>query len=68
MVKPLKAELEKRDLQDTVAEVILAVSIADAMRNIYEDEPIKEIVNKIFPLLFNENFVKESPDLNHGRN
>ena len=50
LVKPLKAELEKRDLQDTITEVILALSITDSMRNIYEDETIKEIVNKIFPL------------------
>lgn len=50
LVKPLKVELEKRNLQDVTARVALVVDMSGSMTNSYRDGTVQEIVNKILPL------------------
>ena len=50
LVKPLKVELEKRNLQETVARVALVMDISGSMHRSYQDGTVQEIVNKIVPL------------------
>ena len=50
LVKPLKVELEKRNLQDVIARVALVMDISGSMTSSYEDGTVQEIVNKILPL------------------
>lgn len=50
LVKPLKVELEKRNLLDVTARVALVMDISGSMMNSYEDGTVQEIVNKILPL------------------
>lgn len=50
LVKPLKVELEKRNLLEIVARVALVMDISGSMSNSYEDGTVQEIVNKILPV------------------
>ncbi|MBQ9486838.1 MAG: VWA domain-containing protein [Selenomonadaceae bacterium] len=50
LVKPLKVELEKRNLQETVAKVALVMDISGSMYSSYENGTVQEIVNKIVPI------------------
>lgn len=50
LVKPLKVELEKRNLLDVIARVALVMDISGSMNRSYEDGTVQEIVNKILPL------------------
>jgi len=50
LVKPLKVQLEKRNLQDVVARVALVMDISGSMSNSYSDGTVQEIVNKILPV------------------
>ena len=50
LVKPLKIELEKRNLLDTVAKVALVMDISGSMSDNYSNGTVQEIVNKILPL------------------
>lgn len=50
LVKPLKVELEKRNLLDVVARVALVMDISGSMTDSYEDGTVQEIVNKILPI------------------
>ena len=50
LVKPLKVELEKRNLQDVIARVALVVDISGSMYSSYGNGTVQEIVNKILPL------------------
>ena len=50
LVKPLKVELEKRNLLDVVARVALVLDISGSMHNSYKDGTVQEIVNKILPV------------------
>lgn len=50
LVKPLKVELEKRNLQETVAKVALVMDISGSMRDSYLNGSVQEIVNKILPI------------------
>ncbi len=50
LVKPLKVQLEKRNLLDVTARVALVMDISGSMTNSYEDGTVQEIVNKILPL------------------
>ena len=50
LVKPLKVELEKRNLLDTVAKVALVLDISGSMGSSYRDGTVQEIVNKILPI------------------
>ena len=50
LAKPLKVELEKRNLQDTVARVALVLDISGSMAGRYRDGTVQEIVNKTLPL------------------
>lgn len=50
LVKPLKVELEKRNLQDVVARVALVVDMSGSMNRSYNDGTVQEIVNKILPV------------------
>lgn len=50
LVKPLKVELEKRNLQETVAKVALVMDISGSMYETYYNGTVQEIVNKIVPL------------------
>lgn len=50
LVKPLKVELEKRNLLDVTARVALVMDISGSMNRSYEDGTVQEIVNKILPL------------------
>ena len=50
LAKPLKVELEKRNLQDTTARVALVLDISGSMYGRYSDGTVQEIVNKTLPL------------------
>ena len=50
LAKPLKVELEKRNLQDTIARVALVLDISGSMTGRYFDGTVQEIVNKTLPL------------------
>ena len=50
LVKPLKIELEKRNLQETVAKVALVMDISGSMYSSYGNGSVQEIVNKILPI------------------
>ncbi len=50
LVKPLKVELEKRNLLDVVARVALVLDISGSMHNSYKDGTVQEIVNKVLPV------------------
>ncbi len=50
LVKPLKVQLEKRNLQDVVARVALVMDISGSMSSSYSDGTVQEIVNKILPV------------------
>ena len=50
LVKPLKVELEKRNLLDVVARVALVLDISGSMSKSYKNGTVQEIVNKILPV------------------
>ena len=50
LAKPLKVELEKRNLLDCVARVALVLDISGSMTPRYNDGTVQEIVNKTLPL------------------
>ena len=50
LVKPLKVELEKRNLQEVVARVALVMDISGSMNHSYKDGTVQEIINKILPV------------------
>lgn len=50
LVKPLKVELEKRNLLDVTARVALILDISGSMNHSYKDGTVQEIVNKILPV------------------
>lgn len=50
LVKPLKVELEKRNLLDVKARVALVLDISGSMNHSYKDGTVQEIVNKILPV------------------
>lgn len=50
LAKPLKVELEKRNLQNTIARVALVLDISGSMSGRYSDGTVQEIVNKTLPL------------------
>lgn len=50
LVKPLKVQLEKRNLQDVVARVALILDISGSMVDSYMNGTVQEIVNKILPV------------------
>ncbi len=50
LVKPLKIELEKRNLLDVVAKVALVMDISGSMYESYRNGTVQEIVNKILPI------------------
>ncbi|MBR6886916.1 MAG: VWA domain-containing protein [Selenomonadaceae bacterium] len=50
LVKPLKVELEKRNLLDVVARVALVMDISGSMNHSYKDGTVQEILNKILPV------------------
>ena len=50
LVKPLRAELEKRALLDVTARVALVVDMSGSMARSYKDGTVQEIVNKILPV------------------
>lgn len=50
LVKPLKVELEKRNLQDVTARVALVIDISGSMNQSYKDGTVQEIVNKVLPV------------------
>ncbi len=50
LVKPLKVELEKRNLLDVAARVALVIDISGSMNRSYNDGTVQEIVNKILPV------------------
>lgn len=50
LVKPLKVQLEKRNLQDVVARVALVLDISGSMYESYSNGTVQEIVNKILPV------------------
>ena len=50
LVKPLKVELEKRNLLNVVARVALVIDMSGSMNRSYKDGTVQEIVNKILPV------------------
>ena len=50
LVKPLTVEIEKRNLQETVAKVALVMDISGSMYGSYSNGAVQEIVNKILPI------------------
>lgn len=50
LVKPLKVELQKRNLLDVTARVALVLDISGSMHQSYTDGTVQEIVNKILPV------------------
>ena len=50
LAKPLKVELEKRNLQECVARVALVLDISGSMFGRYSDGTVQEIVNKTLPM------------------
>ena len=50
LVKPLKVELEKRNLSNVTARVALVVDMSGSMNQSYKDGTVQEIVNKILPV------------------
>ena len=50
LVKPLKVQIEKRNLQDVVARVALVMDISGSMGPVYENGTVQKIVNKILPV------------------
>ncbi|MBR0261345.1 MAG: VWA domain-containing protein [Selenomonadaceae bacterium] len=50
LVKPLKVELEKRNLLDVTARVALILDISGSMGSSYMNGTVQEIVNKILPV------------------
>ena len=50
LVKPLKVELQKRNLLDVTARVALVLDISGSMTDSYDDGTVQEIVNKILPV------------------
>lgn len=50
LAKPLKVELEKRNLLDCVARVALILDISGSMSERYRNGTVQEIVNKTLPL------------------
>lgn len=50
LVKPLKVELQKRNLLDVTARVALVLDISGSMHQSYADGTVQEIVNKILPV------------------
>ena len=50
LVKPLKVELEKRNLLNVTARVGLVMDISGSMQNAYKKGYVQQIVNKILPV------------------
>ena len=50
LVKPLKVQLEKRNLLDVQARVALILDISGSMYESYKNGTVQEIVNKILPV------------------
>lgn len=50
LVKPLKIELEKRNLLEVVARVALVIDMSGSMNRSYKDGTVQEIVNKVLPV------------------
>lgn len=50
LAKPLKVELEKRNLQSCIARVALVLDISGSMTGRYQNGTVQEIVNKTLPL------------------
>lgn len=50
LAKPLQLELEKRNLQNTIARVALVLDISGSMVGRYDNGTVQEIVNKTLPL------------------
>lgn len=50
LAKPLKVELEKRNLQSCAARVALVLDISGSMTKRYRDGTVQEIVNRTLPL------------------
>jgi len=50
LVKPLKIELEKRNLLNVTARVGLVMDISGSMQNSYKKGYVQQIVNKILPI------------------
>ena len=50
LAKPLKVELEKKNLMDCVARVALVLDISGSMSMRYKNGTVQEIVNKTLPL------------------
>ena len=50
LAKPLKVQLEKRNLLDCVARVALVLDISGSMTGRYKNGTVQEIVNKTLPL------------------
>ena len=50
LAKPLRVELEKRNLLDCVARVALVLDISGSMTQRYKNGTVQEIVNKTLPL------------------
>ncbi len=50
LAKPIKVELEKRNLQDTIARVGLVMDISGSMGQRYRNGTVQEIVNHILPI------------------
>ena len=50
LAKPIKVELEKRNLQDTIARVGLVMDISGSMERRYRNGTVQEIVNHILPI------------------
>ena len=50
LAKPLKVELEKRNLQNCVAKVALVLDISGSMSGRYQNGTVQEIVNKTLPI------------------
>ena len=50
LIKPLKVELQKRNLLDVTARVGLVMDISGSMQNSYKNGFVQKIVNKILPV------------------
>ena len=50
LAKPIKVQLEKHNLQNTIARVGLVMDITGSMRKRYNDGTVQEIVNHVLPL------------------
>lgn len=50
LAKPIKVQLEKKNLTDTVARVALVMDMTGSMHMAYKDGVVQDIVNKMLPL------------------